>query len=229
MKLSPFYAANAHLNEFWGITLTDDEFENIGMHGWDKINNKISRLYRFQGVVKNFELELPCNVDIIESVHSHSQDYSRKDNISTNNYTNLSLENDIESFKSGDTNPFYTSGKLINYEEGNGVLYFKTDGIAVTVVYKGIVLDDDGLPSLNYKEVEAIANYCAFVSTRKKGMITKDQATIQLAQMLQQEWQRTCDDARNPIHLSQNDMNELLDVKSSWNRKRYNSSFKPLN
>ena len=108
------------------------------------------------------------------------------------------------------------------------VLVFNEDNIYVTVVYKGVILDEEGLPSLNYKEVEAIANYCAYVTTNKKAMVTKDKGTFEIAQMLKQEWQRTCDDARTPLYLNQNEMNQLLDVQTSWDRKRFNISFKPI-
>ncbi len=227
MNLSSFYSAYTHLRDFYGVVLPDEEFESIAMHAWDKIGNKISRLYRYTGRVIQGELELPCNCDIIESVHSSIEDFKKTDNTVIDNYRNEETESFIESYRSQDTNPLYTAGKLINYQEGNGVIYINSSDY-VTVVYKGVILDDEGLPSLNFKEVEAIAAYCAFVVTRKKGMVTRDVGTIQLSQALGLEWERARNDARNPIYLSQNDMNEILDVKTSWDRKRYGSSYKPM-
>jgi hypothetical protein len=44
------------------------------------------------------------------------------------------------------------------------------------VVYKGIIADDKGLPTINFKELEAISAYCAYAYTYKKAMVTKDQS-----------------------------------------------------
>jgi hypothetical protein len=48
-----------------------------------------------------------------------------------------------------------------------------------------------------------------------------------LAQIVKEDWLRGCNAARVPEHMSQNDMNAILDAKTSWNRKSYGKSFKP--
>jgi hypothetical protein len=37
-----------------------------------------------------------------------------------------------------------------------------------------------------------------------------------------------CDAARVAPSMSQNDFNRILDAKSSWNRKIFNKSYKPI-
>jgi hypothetical protein len=37
-----------------------------------------------------------------------------------------------------------------------------------------------------------------------------------------------CDQARVPEEITQNEANDILDAKSSWNRKHYNKSLKPI-
>ena len=49
---------------------------------------------------------------------------------------------------------------------------------------------------------------------------------LQEAQLLEQRWYRLCDAARVPIYIDQNDMNEILDAKTSWNRKIFNKTWK---
>ena len=39
---------------------------------------------------------------------------------------------------------------------------------------------------------------------------------------------RLCNAARIPAHLSQNDLDSILDVKTRWDRKQYGKSFKPV-
>ena len=126
---------------------------------------------------------------------------------------------------------FNTNGKLIKYKEGDGILYFDRDYNNVTVVYHGILCDeDDGLPLINDREMKAIA---AFVAWRemlkdclKRGTTSK--YGLALVQTVEAEWLRKCNAARLTDHLTQNDMNAILDAKFSWNRKNYNKSFKPI-
>ena len=88
-------------------------------------------------------------------------------------------------------------------------------------------LDEDGLPFLNDKEIHAVATYCAYATMYKKAIQTKDSSTFQLAQNLKLEWNRACSQARIPYYINQNEMDEILNANSSWNRKMYGKSFKP--
>ena len=45
--------------------------------------------------------------------------------------------------------------------------------------------------------------------------------------MLEARWNKQCDQARVK-HLSQNDFNQILEVSSSWDRKRFSFGYKPL-
>ena len=98
----------------------------------------------------------------------------------------------------------------------------------VNILYKGYVVDDDGLPLLNEKEIDAIAGFCAFANMRKKALMTRDQNSMQLAMYLEQNWKLLCTQARVPIYINQNDMDEILNVSTSWDRKRFGKSFKPI-
>ena len=48
-----------------------------------------------------------------------------------------------------------------------------------------------------------------------------------LAKDLEQKWLKQCDQAR-VTNLSANDMNEILDIKVSWDRKSYGIGYKGL-
>jgi hypothetical protein len=90
------------------------------------------------------------------------------------------------------------------------------------------VVDDEGLPQITDDEAVAIATYCAYVTKFKEGLMTNNPNIIQMAQLLKQEWLQKCDAARVPTSVSMNEMNEILDAKTSWNRKIYNKSYKPI-
>jgi hypothetical protein len=49
-----------------------------------------------------------------------------------------------------------------------------------------------------------------------------------LANTIKADWLQLCNAARIPDHLSQNDMDAILDVKVRWDRKMYGKSFKSI-
>ena len=71
-------------------------------------------------------------------------------------------------------------------------------------------VDEQGLPYINEKELNAIIDYCVYVVDNKKARLTKDQATFQIAQLEYQQWQKLCSAARAPIGLSQNSANAAI-------------------
>lgn len=229
MEQRNFYAAKSHLYEFYGIDMDNETFETIGLHAWDKINNKAYRFYKYTGKVKNMKLELPCNADIVEYVQGDGESVGTTDSVTDlNAYTNsAAIEENIENFNANGS-PFYGRGHYVDYTRSGSTLFFTRDNIQVTILYKGIVLDEEALPRINFKEEEAIAKYCAFVDLQKKAMMTKDQATLQLAQYMYQQWNQACAAARTPVYFTQNEMDKVLDVQTSWDRKRYGKSFKLL-
>jgi hypothetical protein len=44
---------------------------------------------------------------------------------------------------------------------------------------------------------------------------------------LKQKWDRACLQARTPERMTQNEMDEILDAMTSWDRKKYGISYKP--
>lgn len=161
-KLYNLKSAYELVNSLYGITPDPDIFEDIALAGWEQIGNKHTRLYKFVGNTTNQELQLPCNADIVESVTIPISDANMTSN-KTNllDFESVMVESYIDSFPTMDS-PFNTKGKLIKYKEGDGVLYFDRDYNNVTVVYHGILCDEeDGLPLINDREMKAIAAFVA--------------------------------------------------------------------
>lgn len=229
METYNFYAAYTHLNDFYGISMSTDQFESVALHAWDHIGNKSYQLYTYCGTPENNKLELPCNLSIIEGVFRNEPDVTRTDGISWfgPEIRNQIIQNYVNN-KKFNMSEFYNSGGFVKYELVDNVLHIKDLCGDVIVLYKGIIADEEGLPRLNFKEVDAIAKYCAFVEMQKKAMISKDKNTLELAMLMRQQWQFACDDARTPLYLNQNDINKILDVQTSWDRKRFGLSFKMI-
>ena len=217
-------------NSLYGLELEPEQFEELGLTAWNLIGNKTVRLYNYSADISNddFSIQLPCNCDIIEAVTYNHEDWNYSTNKTVNgDYNSQFTEQYIEARKLYQS-PFYITGKYAKYERVGDTLYFDKDYGKVNILYKGVILDEDGLPQVNEKEALAIATYIAFATKQKQGWITNNQNIIQLAQYLYQQWLKYCDSARVPLSIDQNTMNQVLDAKSSWNRKIYNKTYKPI-
>ena len=231
MELFNFNTAYTQLRELYGIELIPDEFETMGLIAWEKIGNKLVSL-----VTTSLEVDdngiamLPCDADTIEAVYINQPDYQATSNQQdTPLIYNQYVEQYINLRRGENNNVLYKDGKLIKYRiiDSNKIQVSFPRGW-IHILYKTVRYDEKGLPLINAKEVDAIAAYCAYSINFKKSLMTKDQATFQMAQVLKQDWAKLCDHARTPMHMSQNDFDAIGDVKYSWDRKSYGKTFKPV-
>lgn len=228
MELLNIQTAYGLAETLYGASVTSDDFEELALNAWELINNKHTRLYSYIGDTECKELKLPCNVSVIESVHIPIED-AKVTGPHFNGFDNggAFTERYVEHFK-WNTDPLYSSGKLIKYREEDGTLVFSRDYRGVKVVYHGVIVDEEGLPLVTSKEMRAIAAYVAYMSMYKKSLVNRDVTAFQFAQTLKEDWLRSCNAARVPDHLSLNDMNDILEVRVRWDRKQYGKSLKPI-
>lgn len=233
MAQYPFHTAYTQTKELYGLELNPDEFETLGMIAWDRIGNKQYKLYKYQVEPTQNDLEewfvdLPCNVDIIEAVTADYEDYQKTSNQHLAGHTQSGwIEGYIETRKYN-TGSLYPSGKFIKYRREGNRLMLADKFNKVNILYKGFIADEEGLPFLNSKEIDAIAAFCAYANDFKQARLTKDTFTFQMSQVSEQKWKSLCTQARVPEYLNQNEMDEILNVASSWDRKRFGKSFKPI-
>lgn len=229
MSKNKFYQAMYQAKLLYNISFTnEDDFAEIALNAWSIIGNKNVRIFKYIATPVDGKIELPCNCDIIEAVLAPNEDWDYTSNLRNDgNYESLWIEEYIEQFKSS-RNPLYEKGHYVHYEQLGDTLYFEKNYPSILIIYKGIDLDEDGLPYINDKEMNAIAAYVAYVIKFKQGLATNNQGVIQASQILEKKWLIACDQARTPEYLSQNDLNEIADVKTSWNRKLFGKSYKPL-
>lgn len=197
----------AQANLLYDTEVSPEDFEEIGLIAWNFIGNKRSRLYRYciESNCGDIEIDMPCNFESIESI-THGC-----------NTCDCNTHN----------SQYYTQGDFVRYDRVGDKIYLKESG-PVTVLYKGNVVDEDGLPELTDKEVDAIACYVAYTVKFKDAIRTNNGNSMQIATMLQQRWLQLCDAARVPQDISQNEMNEILEAKTNWNRKSFRASLKPI-
>lgn len=234
LKKYPFYTVYANLSDMFGIEISEDQFEVMALSGWERINNKEYQLYRASLVPEKSEdnlgwyVTVPCNCDIIESVTTGFEDYQKTSPIEFNNMGYSAPAEEYNEYLKFDASPLYQSGRFLHYRVLGDKIYIDEDVPVVNILYKGIYADEEGLPFLNIKEVEALTSYCAFCTLKKKSYQSMNGNTLKLAQLEENNWKRLCSAARVPQHISQNEMDKILNAKTSWNRKIYNKSYKPL-
>ena len=208
-----------------------EDLEEIGLVAYNFIGNKNTHLNKVILNVncKDGSIQLPCDVDIIEAVtYCGSEDWNYTSN--TKEYgdtSSLYTENYIES-KKAFLDPHYISGRFVKYRRVGDKLYVNKGLGKVVLLYHTEILDKDGLPEINDKEAIAIANYIAYVVKYKEAIKTNNQAVLMMAQELKQQWLFHCDAARVSQYISQNEMDSILDAQTSWGRKTYGKSFKPI-
>lgn len=233
MSQYPFNTAYTQARERYGLELSADEFETLGMIAWDHIGNRQYKLYHYSieptlGELGEYYVDLPCNADLIEAVTADYEDYQTTSNVSLSGETQGGwIESYIGSRKYNSGN-LSSSGKFIKHRREGNRLYLANKFNSVNIIYKGFVADDDGLPYLNSKELEAVAAFCAYANMFKLAIVTKDQLTFQMSQVLEQKWKSFCTQARVAEYITQNELDEILNVQTSWDRKRFGKSFKPI-
>lgn len=233
--MQSFHYISVLLDMMYGLELEDQDVEEYGLIAWELIGNRNRRLYRYQTCInpKDNSVTLPCNAldfngeSCIEAVTTLYEDWERVTNYSEYGDNNTSfVEQSIESEKFYQS-PYYIPGKLLKYEQVGDKLYFTHNYGKVNILYKGILVDDEGLPEITDKEATAIATYIAYIIKFKEGLQTNNPNITQQANLLYSMWLKQCDQAR-VTYLNQNDMNNIIDIKSSWDRKSYGKTFKPI-
>ena len=158
-----FYSIISHANLMYGLDMNENDAIDIGLVAWNRIGNKQCRLYRYRAKIdkETLSVDLPCNCVSVEAVTYDYEDWKYTSNDTVNgDYQSQFIENYIESRKMYN-NAFYISGKYAKYQQVGDTLYFEKDYGYVNILYKGVEVDDDELPYLTRKEVEAIACFCA--------------------------------------------------------------------
>lgn len=230
MTTNNFYYALSLAHELYDVDMQEDTFEELGLLAWNQIGNKRCKLYNYSVCLNDCQksIELPCNCDIIEAVTTDIEDFQHVSNISDRGLKgSFVTEQYIESRKAF-KHPLYNSGKFIKYERVGNTLYFNQPYNKINILYKGVMLDENGLPELTDKEAMAIATYCAYVTKFKEGLRTNNANIIKISEELRRRWLTQCDQARIPEDISQNEIDEVLDAKNNWNRKIFGRSYKPI-
>ena len=215
----------------YGVEFLPEDFEEMALIAYRMIGNRRT-LLRSTCLKVDCDglVQLPCECNMLEAVTYGFEDWNRVTNKDWfGDLSSQFTENWIEGMKLT-SSPFYLPGKYVDYHQvSDNVIQIKnplTD--IVYILYHAEDEDDSGLPAVTDEEAIAIATFVAYTSKFKEAMQTNNPDMMKVSQFLQAEWNRRCDAARVASKLSQNEGDSILNVKSSWDRKEYGKSYKPI-
>lgn len=207
-----------------------EDLEEIGLVAYRFIGNKQTELARAILPIdcKLQRAELPCDCDMIEvATYIGPEDWQYSSDIYNFGDINSSYVEDYIEGQKSFLDPIYQRGKLVKYRQEGNYIYVNKGFGHIALLYHKLLNDENGLPYINDKEAIAIAEYIAYTQKYKEAIKTHNKDLFTMAKDLKSQWLIHCDAARVPEHVSQNDMDKILDTKASWNRKKKGYSFKP--
>ena len=215
----------------YDIDINDmDTLIEIGLVAYNFIGNKNTQLV---ADIVNVDMRtglvnLPCKADLVEAItYPKIEDWNYTSNTKNfGDFNTLNVEQYIEKSKQS-VDPLYVSGRLIKYRREGNYIYVNEKVDVVCVLYHTEQLDEEDLPLINDKEAIAIADYIAYTIKYKEALRSNNSNIFQMAQTIKKQWLLHCDAARVPEYVNQNEMNDLLEIASSYNRKVHGRSFKP--
>jgi hypothetical protein len=230
------------MRELFDISITDANYIEKAYRIFREIGNIASCTHAITTPVSSKNIiELPCNCEFIESVSAGTleSDGSHDDLVIFHDDKAVHKESQISLLTS---NTYSTNlsksqlnppGEFVPYEvkvEGEYKYLSFSDtftGIDITVIYRGIMIDDDGNPLLTIKEATAIAFKCAYEISFKEAFKGSPIAQNALA-LVANEYGRKMQAAKLPEYLSQNFIDRMLSAKTRHDRKVFYSSYKTM-
>ena len=215
----------------YDIDINDvDTLIEIGLIAYNFIGNKNTQLVAdlVNVDMRTGLVDLPCKAALVEAItYPKIEDWNYTSNTKNfGDFNTLNVEQYIEKSKQS-VDPLYVSGRLIKYRREGNYIYVNEKVDVVCVLYHMEQLDEEDLPLINDKEAIAIADYIAYTIKYKEALRSNNSNIFQMAQTIKKQWLLHCDAARVPEYVNQNEMNDLLEIASSHNRKVHGRSFKP--
>ena len=238
----PFLTAYNKMQSLYPIHMTEDDFIETGYSIWRTIGNIAPEEHRFFATVpEDFIIELPDDCEFIKGVTQIDDPKvittwdsgGRKDRHIPSVQTLSTTPRRNESLNA-------SAGESVNYKTLNKNTIEITSPELLTrdimVVYASLSTDEDGLPLLNDREVVAIAAEVArqqlaaqlFGAIRDKTSLAQSQVIQTMLQYVTTEAGRLMAAAKIDEKITDDGIDKMLDIKTSWDRKVYGKRWNPL-
>ncbi|MCK5788366.1 MAG: hypothetical protein KAH32_05180 [Chlamydiia bacterium] len=237
-------AAYTIMKRKYGMSMQEEDFIEEAYIAFKEINSVPVTYYYYTQKPNNptdLLIDVPCNVYRILSVTAdtlHPEDYQDLEPYKKEpyNYREQNAEfmntkygnSELKTYHFNDT-PYTGVGTYIHYSwVSDRQLKIEDKRLhdkQIHIVYEGIAIDDEGLPLITRKHAQAIAIKVALVVATRKAF-AGDAGIANMLPLLQQEVGRLVQAAAIPEHITDNQLDKMLDVKTSFDRKRINRGLK---
>ena len=228
----------------YNMSMNEEDFIEEAYIAFKEINSiPVEYFYTVQKPNNEEEMliEVPCNMYRVVSVTSditHADDFQdiKPYKVKAYNYrdggeeylNNLYGGSDLKTYHFNSA-PNTGIGTYVHYSfESESKIKLADKRLVdkqIHLVYEGIRTDDDGLPMITRKHAKAIAAKVALINATRK-MFSGDPTMANVLPFLQGEVGRLVQAAAIPEHLTDNQLDKMLDVKTSFDRKGYNRGMK---
>ena len=236
----PFLTALARVYSRYGLTLEKDDFIERAYYVWRMIGNIATTSRRFDFVVpEDGVVDLPTDCEFVKSVTTTEVLPNVRGNTMGGKdfYNSKGKHREVrpdESMSSAESSvrmsKDYQYGTTVDYTVGDGYIQISSPTMRnreLTMYYSAIEKDEDGLPLLNDKEVEAIAAMVALQEAERRLFRGLKGSDI-LVQYLNPKADQLMAAAKSDEKISDDAIDKILDIKTSWDRKVYGRRFNML-
>ena len=234
----PFLTARARMVSRYGINIDKDTFIERAYYIWRDIGNIAPTNRRFSITVPPDRIvELPSDCEFLRTVTTDDGILpNTAENTSRGRYsydsTGIQAEVLPDAAMTSATaavraSKSYQYGEDVNYTTGDGFIEISSATMinrTVTIQYQSIAVDKDGLPMINEREASAISANMA-LQEAEKSMFAGTKGAEIMVQYLKQEADRLMLAAKIPEKITDDAIDKVLDIKTSWNRKVYGRKF----
>jgi len=230
----PFLTSKAKAQQMYALNMTEDDFIGMAYDVWRSLGNIATKLevYYVQ-VPDDFIIEIPQQTEFIESV-SIVNEKSVIESFDSGGSKDRTIHayQEKSNLPSINESITHSRGLAVNYipVDNNSIKITSPDALSrdIKIVYRTLDLDPDGLPFLNDKEVEAIAAEVAkreLVRKAFQGVGIKDKMSLELLQFVTMEATRLMIAAKINENITDDAINKMLDIQTSFDRKQFNKKF----
>ena len=216
-------------NQFGYEDIKDSEVYAAAQIVLPIIGNTHVETYHYVGKVDQFSLvKLPCNVYKIESVtavddnYDQYEDLTKEQDVISHTIDGLQVRSYLRQTKSN----LHAPGAFVNFKFTGSAVHvddiYKNQNIYI--IYKGIIADADGNPKVTSRESIAIAYYYNFLK-QQKALFNGTGGGDLLALSKEMAFSKISE-ARSPVYISQNELDQLKKIHKSGNRWKYNKPYK---
>lgn len=220
----PLESVTFYIKQFFDQDIELFEIADIAQIVLPKIGNEQKMVYHYFGkgstasnIGGNLEsvVEVPCNLQSIESVSVVKAGLNK--NMLIEKQVVVDQIRDKEVYRGASKSNLYPQGEFIRFQflGDKIVIDEKYNDSTIHIIYRGDLVDKDGLPLVNRREAEVVAHYWNFIRLQRRmfqGL--PDNGMMQLAE---QRYKEALIKARSLDSFTQNQLDRIVKSNKAMN------------